>query len=373
MKFRKRWSGRILIYSAVATLCFAANHLFLDKTNLRAITPLSVNRTVELLTPTSTPPAQISTRAFSASCRPYSVIDNRSFFEREPPQVHLPRLASKSYRYHLLKTLRSFRLVAVACAYNVEKEIPKFRSYVERIIHVFHSSSRILIFESDSTDDTLATLRKWSSAQIYTGGRLEPTIPARSERIAYCRNILLEKARMLEPDYLLTLDLDIFAAKLSAFLTNFDYETEDWSVMTGNVVRDYYDIWALRTLSDLNLNYDHSHIKCNSIESISSTLNPIHNDHFQSGTYESDHLVNNRIQHKDLKHNSIELTHSTFNPIYNDYFEHYPFESAHIRDNPITYNDIKCNSIESSRSTFNPIHNDHFTQQSFESPHCDDF
>ncbi|CAF2678591.1 unnamed protein product [Rotaria sp. Silwood2] len=256
MKFRKRWSGRILIYSAVATLCFAANHLFLDKTNLRAITPLSVNRTVELLTPTSTPPAQISTRAFSASCRPYSVIDNRSFFEREPPQVHLPRLASKSYRYHLLKTLRSFRLVAVACAYNVEKEIPKFRSYVERIIHVFHSSSRILIFESDSTDDTLATLRKWSSAQIYTGGRLEPTIPARSERIAYCRNILLEKARMLEPDYLLTLDLDIFAAKLSAFLTNFDYETEDWSVMTGNVVRDYYDIWALRTLSDLNLNYD---------------------------------------------------------------------------------------------------------------------
>ncbi|CAF1603964.1 unnamed protein product [Rotaria sp. Silwood1] len=170
--------------------------------------------------------------------------------------MHLPRRASNSSRYNLLKTLRSLRLVVVACAHNVEKDIPKFRSHVKRIIHVFHPSSRILIFESDSTDNTLAILRRWSNAQIYTGGRLKATILSRSERIAYCRNALLEKARTLKPDYLLMLDLDIFAGSLSAFFTNFDYKTEDWSAMTANVGGDYYDIWALRTLSDFNLNYD---------------------------------------------------------------------------------------------------------------------
>ena len=199
---------------------------------------------------------QASTSTVSENCQPYNASDSRSFSEREPPQLNLPRRISNLSRDNLLQTLRSLRLVVVACAYNVEKEVAKFRIHVEKIVDLFDESSRILIFESDSSDDSLATLRRWSRAKIFTGHKLKPTIPDRSERIAYCRNVLLDKAREFNPDYLLTLDLDMFAGGVATFLSNFDYDMNDWSAMTGNVQGSYYDIWALRTLSDSNLNFD---------------------------------------------------------------------------------------------------------------------
>jgi hypothetical protein len=189
-------------------------------------------------------------------CRPYSVPDNRPFFEQEPPQSNLPRQVSNSSHRSLRRRLRSLRVAVVACAYNVEKFVDKFRNHVEPIIDLFHPSSQIIILESDSTDNTFAKLKQWSRPQLYTDGNLSTTIPSRTERIAYCRNKLLEKARQIEPDYLLVLDLDIFATNVSSFLTNFDYDTGDWSVMTANLLDIYYDIWAVRTLSESILNYD---------------------------------------------------------------------------------------------------------------------
>ena len=189
-------------------------------------------------------------------CYPYHVSDTRSFFEREPPQLNLPRRISNSSRKSLRRRLHTVRLAAVACARNVEHHIDEFRKYVEPIVDLFHSSSRIIIAESDSTDNTLTKLKQWSRAEVYTFGNLSTSLRYRTERIAFCRNQLLEKARELKADYMLILDIDIFATNVSSFLTNFDYDTDDWSVMTANLIEPYYDIWALRTLSDTILNYD---------------------------------------------------------------------------------------------------------------------
>jgi hypothetical protein len=189
-------------------------------------------------------------------CNPYKVSDSRPFFERESPQLNLPRRISNSTRDGLYRRLRSLRLALVGCAYNVEKHVEKFRKHVEPIVDLFHPTSRIFILESDSTDKTLEKFRQWSRAEIYTYGNLSRTIPRRTERIAYCRNKLLEKARQLQADYMLVLDVDIFATNVSSFLSNFEYDTNDWSVMTANLIDSYYDIWALRTLSDSILNYD---------------------------------------------------------------------------------------------------------------------
>ncbi|CAF2158063.1 unnamed protein product, partial [Rotaria magnacalcarata] len=256
MKFCKLYSWRTFAYLSTTTIIVVIHRFILDPKNLRVNENVPADRAMVSVEYNSVTTNRITPRKITERCHPYSISDSRPFFEREPKQMNLPRRFSNHSRYDLLRTLQSLRLVVVACAHNVEKEIPQFRSHVERIIHLFHSSSRILIFESDSTDNTLASLHQWTTAQVYTGGRLEPTIPARSERIAYCRNTLLDKARMLEPDYLLTLDMDIFVGSLLAFLTNFDYDMKEWSVMTANVGGSYYDIWALRTLSELNLNYD---------------------------------------------------------------------------------------------------------------------
>jgi len=189
-------------------------------------------------------------------CIPLKTSDSPPFFELEPPQLNLPRRLSSSERDSLLGRLRSLRLAVVGCARNVEQNIDKLKKPIESIIDLFHPTSRIIFIESDSKDNTLAKLRQWSRAEVYTDGNLSRIIPERPERIAYCRNELLDKARQLKADYMLFIDVDIYAANVSSFLSNFEYDTDDWSVMTANLLKKYYDIWALRTLSDSILNFD---------------------------------------------------------------------------------------------------------------------
>jgi hypothetical protein len=195
-------------------------------------------------------------KVFKIKCHPFTVPDSRSFFEREPSQLNLPRWLSYSSPQDLLHQLRSLRLIAVSCARNVEKSIDKFRNHIESIVDLFHPSSRILILESDSTDNTLAKLYEWPRAQVYTYGILSRLYRDRTERLAYCRNKLLQKAQELGADYMLVTDIDIFAGNTASFVSNFRYNVDDWTVMTATGSKAYYDIWALRTLSDSILNFD---------------------------------------------------------------------------------------------------------------------
>lgn len=249
--FRKIFTCTMMILFIFLMLCLLETH---RSSTIEA--NLSNDLKTTLATTASITTLQVSTEAQGIGCQLYTASDPRPFFEREPPQSNLPRRISNESRQQILKKLQTLRLVIVGCAYNIVKRLPRFRSRTEQILRLFHSSSEILIFESDSTDDTLAALQNWTKAHIYSGGQLEPIIPDRSERIAFCRNTLLQEARKFNPDYLLTVDLDVFAASVPAFLTNFDYDMNDWSAMTANVDEVYYDIWALRTLSDTNLNYD---------------------------------------------------------------------------------------------------------------------
>ncbi|CAF1242932.1 unnamed protein product [Adineta ricciae] len=194
------------------------------------------------------------------TCEKYEVSDTRPFFDQEPPQTNLPRRMSAIERTLIQPQLRLLRLAIVACAYNVEQYVDNLRKHIEPILDLFHSSSRIFILESDSTDKTWRKLRQWSRADVETYGILADTVPKRTERIAYCRNKLLDKARNIHPDYMLVVDFDIFSVNISSFLTNFQYETQDWSVMTANLIEKYYDIWALRTLSESIVNYDVWHL-----------------------------------------------------------------------------------------------------------------
>jgi hypothetical protein len=252
-------SRLILFFLLPFVIVFSVVYLISSSSPIATNNPLSNELSSTISLDSSSNPTTASTvvKTIHQRCQPYNVSDTRPFFEREPPQSNLPRRVSNSTRNGLRRRLRGLRLALVACAYNVEKDVDKFRKHVEPIIDLFHPSSRIYILESDSRDNTLAKLRQWSRAKIYTYGNLSRIIPRRTDRIAYCRNKLLEKARQLQPDYMLVLDLDIFATNVSSFLTNFDYDTHDWSVMTANLLEKYYyDIWALRTLSDSIMNFD---------------------------------------------------------------------------------------------------------------------
>ena len=206
------------------------------------------------LTSTTTVTTTITTT--TTACLPFTIPDNRSFYEREPPSVNLPRYYSESSRENVIHQLQSIKLVAVACARNVSQSIDGFRKHIEPIMDLFHPSSRILILESDSTDGTLEKLMEWSRAEVHTNGNLSGLIVDRSERIAYCRNELIKRATTNKFDYILVADIDIFRSSISAFISNFMYNTDEWALMTASTSDAYYDIWALRTLSDSNLNFD---------------------------------------------------------------------------------------------------------------------
>ncbi|CAF1144827.1 unnamed protein product [Adineta steineri] len=189
-------------------------------------------------------------------CVRYIPPDNRSFYEQEYPQSNLPQRISNASYENVLRQLPSLRLVVLGCARNVEPNLDEFRSHIEPIINLFHSSSRIFIFESDSKDKTVKKLREWTRVELYTYRRLEGQYPGRSERLAHIRNVLMDKAHVSSADYIFVVDLDRISTTVPSFLSNFKYDTNQWSVMTATSHNHYYDIWALRTLSNSIMNYD---------------------------------------------------------------------------------------------------------------------
>lgn len=80
-----------------------------------------------------------------------------------------------------------------------------------------------------------------------------------TQRLAHCRNHLLERARTDMPsfDYYLVLDVDVTSSErfnVENFLTNFVYPRSTWAVMTASRTQTYYDVWALR--SSPSITYD---------------------------------------------------------------------------------------------------------------------
>ncbi|CAF1414559.1 unnamed protein product [Adineta steineri] len=242
------------------------------------------------------------TLASTKKCRPYILSDNRSFFVREYPQSNLPQRISNASYQNVLRQLPSLRLVVLGCARNVERNLDAFRSHIEPIINLFHSSSRILIFESDSKDKTVKKLRQWSRVELYTYRGLLGRYPERTDRLAYCRNMLMDKAHLLILDYIFIVDLDRFSTTVSSFLSNFQYDINQWSVMTATSHDTYYDIWALRTLSDSVMNYDVWH-------RVSDLETPL-NNYCHASVY--DGIVRIHIKHIPIEHGLIEVR-SAFN------------------------------------------------------------
>ncbi|CAF1370292.1 unnamed protein product [Adineta steineri] len=242
------------------------------------------------------------TLASTKKCRPYILSDNRSFFVREYPQSNLPQRISNASYQNLLRQLPYLRLVVLGCARNVERDLDAFRSHIEPIINLFHSSSRILIFESDSKDKTVKKLRQWSRVELYTYSKLIELYPERTDRLAYCRNMLMDKAHLLLSDYIFIVDLDRFSTTVPSFLSNFQYDTNQWSVMTATSHDTYYDIWALRTLSDSVMNYDVWH-------RVSDLEAPL-NNYCHASVY--DGIVRIHIKRIPIEHGLIEVR-SAFN------------------------------------------------------------
>jgi hypothetical protein len=146
-----------------------------------------------------------------------------------------------------------FRKIVVAgLARNVAKEI--VRSY-ETLSNAFSMFDDVtwLIIESDSSDGTIEELNKlknkYNNISYYSLGNLEAVMKSRTERIAYCRNVYLEKifnmTEYADCDYVAIADLDSVNHEITYNGVLSCWEHQEWDVCTANQDGPYYDLWAL--------------------------------------------------------------------------------------------------------------------------------
>ena len=124
---------------------------------------------------------------------------------------------------------------------------------IQKIIK-FCSNYKIIIYENDSTDNTLELLNKYKNENngnviIISEKDLDKKYSARTHRLAYARNKIIDiiNNNYVNYDYFLNLDLDDINLNLDVnsikkiLDSNFEFD-----VATANN-KKYYDYWALRT------------------------------------------------------------------------------------------------------------------------------
>ncbi|CAF0863377.1 unnamed protein product [Adineta steineri] len=206
--------------------------------------------------------------------------DNRTIHDK----ILLPTISIENVN------LSNATIVIAACCRNVRKNLGVFQKHIRSITAFFHDY-RIYLGESDSHDETLSLLYDWQKSdadhvRVHTKGHQRWYGLSRTNRIASCRNTLLQQAReeLSSFDYYLVIDVDVGACtnriascrntllqqareELSSFdyylvidvdvgactsfdvkdfLSNFIYPDSSWLAMTATQRSEYYDIWALR-------------------------------------------------------------------------------------------------------------------------------
>jgi len=147
------------------------------------------------------------------------------------------------------------KILLVGTVSNVANTIEKELKVVLKALSVF-GSVKVLLIESDSTDETVRVLEKVKSDNgnfdFVTLGKLKDKFPDRIQRIAYCRDKYVEYIRdknvFYELDYVAVADLDGMNFKLKRKGIESCLKTDTyWDGVMANQKFGYYDIYALRS------------------------------------------------------------------------------------------------------------------------------
>jgi len=163
-------------------------------------------------------------------------------------------------------------LIAGTC-----RDIEKYWENTKKSLDIIFNSINdyiCVIVESNSSDNTLNCLNDWAKQDInkriiISLGQLDEIENSRTMRIAQGRNKYMSYFRennLFETyDYMLVVDLDDILNIESNFREQLDscFKIKDWDAMSSNRSDRYYDIWALRSNSeilfcdfDCNIHYD---------------------------------------------------------------------------------------------------------------------
>jgi hypothetical protein len=148
------------------------------------------------------------------------------------------------------------RLFIGALCRDAELQLPRFKLFLQSLLPLL-TTLKVVVVENDSVDGSFRYLshlqkRLPSNLLLINPGSLDQKFPERTDRIAFCRNLLLEQFDALAGseafDLVLMLDIAPETAAISVRCINraLELAPPDWSALTANHAAFYYDIWALR-------------------------------------------------------------------------------------------------------------------------------
>lgn len=142
---------------------------------------------------------------------------------------------------------------------------PITRSYIERIGSLF-KDYRVVLYENDSSNDTLDNLSKWeldsnkvkiiSEKLNLPQNEQDHTLKRRTE-MSYYRNKYLEYSRVIKSDYVIILDTDLYGFSYEGILNTLGHNLDVcgsngllYRKQDDTVQRLYFDSWAYRGLNE---------------------------------------------------------------------------------------------------------------------------
>lgn len=169
------------------------------------------------------------------------------------------------------------KVVIAGCTKNSATYINEHLQKLVSVGELFETYS-IIIYENDSSDNTLEILSKFKknnnnfnfvSEKNVINKIKYPNINNRVQIICHGRNILLKiiKQYYFNYDLMIMIDLDNVLEKFNPnTILNILKYNEEWSALTANCFGKYYDIWALRIPSNVWNIHIHNKIWNNPID-----------------------------------------------------------------------------------------------------------
>ena len=172
-------------------------------------------------------------------------------YANSPPSFQASIMRPKKYQSdNLAQFLKSKTITFVGCARDCGAKVSESIQLAHQLGSYF-GSHQVVIFENDSKDETRSVLRRMASdgsIKLIERDNLDESLPFRTQRLSFARNILLEQVRQNDSDLFCVMDLDgIIGDNFSTegFLSNFA-SFDCWDAVFPANTNTYYDIWAFR-------------------------------------------------------------------------------------------------------------------------------
>lgn len=165
-------------------------------------------------------------------------------------------------------------VIICGCAYNIEEYLEVIKTKILDLRTLFDKSI-IIIYENDSTDNTLSILKNFANTYdniiIISEKGIRNQIIYRTHRLAYTRNKIIEFVfnNKLDNEYTYLINMDLDEVNINLNIKSVKKVLNDnsfkWDAVFANQTKIYYDYWALRT-NKFDFNFWSKHNRKNNID-----------------------------------------------------------------------------------------------------------